>query len=58
MGPIFGKGRRLGAERRALADASGRSHSEVFVNVMHAIGMEDTTFGDRDCCTGPIDSLV
>ncbi|MBO6933839.1 MAG: DUF1552 domain-containing protein [Deltaproteobacteria bacterium] len=38
-------------------DVEGRSHSDMFVNVMHAMGMSDTSFGDPDFCTGPIDAL-
>ena len=37
---------------------SERSHSDMFVNVMHSMGMADTTFGDPDFCTGPIESLT
>jgi hypothetical protein len=33
------------------------SHSDLFVGIMNALDIEDTTFGDPEFCTGPIGGL-
>ncbi len=34
-----------------------KPHGEVFVSIMQALGMPDTTFGDPDYCSGPLAGL-
>jgi hypothetical protein len=38
-------------------DSAGRSHNDLFVSVANAMGIDITTFGNPDVCTGPITEL-
>ena len=33
-------------------------HGDLYVSIMNALGMDDTTFGDPDYCTGPLPGLT
>ena len=38
-------------------DTGGRAHGELFLSLMHMMGLDDTHFGIREYCDGPITSL-
>jgi Protein of unknown function (DUF1552) len=37
---------------------SGKSHADLLVSILNAMGVPDTTFGDPSTCTGPLPGLV
>jgi len=37
---------------------SNTPHAELYVSLMHMMGMTENTFGDPDFCSGPISALV
>lgn len=37
--------------------AEGRPHNDLLVSLANAMGVDDTTFGDPDHCTGPLTAL-
>jgi hypothetical protein len=39
------------------ADGKGASHSNLFVSIAQAMGVQATTFGNPKTCTGPLDRL-
>ncbi|HEY8378755.1 MAG TPA: hypothetical protein VIK91_19820 [Nannocystis sp.] len=39
-------------------DLPGRSHNDLLLSLMHAMGVPGATFGDPAHCTGPISELV
>jgi hypothetical protein len=41
-----------------MIDTGGRTHAELFVSIMNALGLPDTMFGDARFCRGPIPGLA
>jgi hypothetical protein len=37
---------------------TGNSHADLLVSILNAMGVEQTTFGDANYCTGPLAGLV
>ncbi len=37
---------------------SGQSHNNLFVSILNAMGVPDTTFGEPSICTGPLPNLT
>jgi hypothetical protein len=34
------------------------SHADLLVSLLNAMGVEETTFGNPETCTGPLSGLV